>query len=87
MLRVIQDLQREMKELKKAEQDSGNYKKKHNGNGERKPRVWKKISKYCWSHGACANESVECIWKNAGRQDDATVGEKKAGVRSTVTDG
>ena len=79
ILRVIQYLEREMKELKKADQDSGNYEKKHGGNGERKPRVYRNTRKYCWSHGACAHKSVECIWKNLGHQDDATADEKKNG--------
>ena len=61
MIRVIQDLQREMKELKKAGgQGSSNYKKKHSGNGERKPWVCKNTNKYYWSHRACAHKSVEC---------------------------
>jgi len=63
--------------LKKAGQGSSNFKKKHGGNGERKQRVCKNTNKYCWSHGACAHESMYCSWKKPGHQDDATVGEKE----------
>jgi len=52
MLCVIQELQRDMKELKKAKQGLGEFRKKHGENGDRKQRVRKNTSKYCWSHGA-----------------------------------
>jgi len=68
-----------MKESKKTGKGSGNFKKKHGENGERKQQVCKNTSKYFWSHGVCTHESVECIWKKPGHQDDATVGEKKGG--------
>ena len=44
MLRVIKDLQREMKELKKMGQGTGNFTQR---NGVKKKRVRKKMTKYC----------------------------------------
>ena len=55
-----------MKELKKAGQGSGNFKKKHGGNGERKQRVCKNTNKYCWSHGHAHTKT----WSAAGRIQD-----------------
>ena len=62
-----------MKELKKAGQGAGNSAQK---NGDKKKRVRKNMTKYCWSHG---NDIVDYSWRKAGHQNDATVGEKKGG--------
>jgi len=74
MLRVIQDLQREIKELMKAGQGLGNYKKRHRGSGERKSRVWKNTSKYSETTGRTHMKAWNVAGKNSGHQDNATVG-------------
>ena len=74
---MIQELQKNTKELKKAGQVLGNFKQRHGGNGERKKCVHRNTSKYCWSHGECAHEGVDFNWKKPGHQDDANVGDKK----------
>ena len=56
MLRIITDLQQEMKEMKKAGQGAGNSTQK---NGDRKKRVRKNTTKYFWSHGLCAHDRVD----------------------------
>ena len=76
MLRVIKDLQQEMKEIKKSGQDAGNSTQK---NGDKKKRVRKSTTKYPWSHGSCAHDSVDYSWKKVVHQDDSTVVEKKGG--------
>ena len=37
------------------------------------------ISKYCWSHGACAHPSAECKAKRPGHIDSATFENKQGG--------
>jgi len=84
MIRVIKDLQREMKELKKAGQGAVNSAQK---NGDKKKRVRKNTTKYCWSHGC-----VRMIaWTAAGRRPVVKImqplDKRQVGVLSGVTDG
>jgi len=74
MLRIIKELHREMSEMKKVGQGAGVSTSK---NREKTKHVKKNTSKYCWRHGTCAHESVDCIWKKLGHQDKATVDKKK----------
>ena len=49
-----------------------------NGGG-RQTRHRRTVSKYCWTHGACAHEGKECKNKNPGHQDEATFANKMGG--------
>ena len=49
------------------------------GSGYRKR---KNISKYCWSHGACAHSSADCNNKKSGHKDEATFANKMGGVQN-----
>ena len=54
----------------------GNDGRNRGGGGYRKR---KNISKYCWTHGACAHGSRECSNKKAGHKDGATFSNKLGG--------
>ena len=42
-------------------------------------RPRRNTSKYCWSHGACAHEGVECTATKPGHKDSATFANKQGG--------
>ena len=67
-----------MKKQKKAWQGVGNLVQR---NGDKKKRIRKNTTKYCWSHGRCVHDSVDYSWEKACHQNDANVVEKKG--RST----
>ena len=46
-------------------------------NGERRQR--RDISKYCYTHGACAHTGTDCRAKTTGHQDAATFTNKMGG--------
>ena len=50
------------------------------GNNQRFTRT--NISKYCWSHGACAHGSSECNSKREGHKENATFENKQGGSTS-----
>jgi hypothetical protein len=49
----------------------------NSGNNQRFTRT--NISKYCWSHGACAHDSSDCNSKREGHKDGATFENKQGG--------
>ena len=47
--------------------------------GGRQSRHRHNVSKYCWSHGACAHDGKDCKNKKQGHQDGATFNNKMGG--------
>jgi hypothetical protein len=79
MLRLIQQMQKQIINLDvrnnrpPARRTPGG---RDNGNDR---CVRRNTSKYCWTHGACAHTSRECISKAEGHQDGATFTNKMGG--------
>ena len=46
---------------------------------QRKPNRRKNVSKYCWTHGACAHSSEECTNRKPGHVPTATFENKQGG--------
>ena len=55
--------------------------KMNTGNNQYRPGKKRKrtVSKYCWTHGACAHSSRECRSKATGHKDDATFENRMGG--------
>ena len=47
--------------------------------GGRPTRHRRTVSKYCWTHGACAHDGKECKNKSPGHHDGATFANKMGG--------
>ena len=48
-----------------------------------KMRPWRdKISKYCWSHGACNHDGKDCEFKAPGHKEEATKENKMGGSKA-----
>ena len=74
MEKMNETMQQQAEVLKNITNTSGGN--NNGGSGYRKRR---NISKYCWSHGACAHSSAECNNKKRGHQNDATFSNKMGG--------
>ena len=65
-----------LKDLSNQHVGKGN---RRGGGGNSGYRKRKNVSKYCWTHGACAHSSNECSNKKPGHQDNATFSNKLGG--------
>ena len=81
MFKVFMD--RVDERMKKQEQALSEITKQNknnpNGGGGSGYRKRKNITKYCWSHGACAHSSADCNNKKSGHKDEATFANKMEG--------
>ena len=81
ILRVLQELRTDMHNMRQSnptrnrERNNGPFKKTPDEAGLKRTN----ISKYCWTHGACAHGSAECPWKAPGHQASATFQTKMGG--------
>ncbi len=53
-----------------------------NGNNNNRRRCT--TNKYCWSHGACAHDGLECTNQKPGHISDATFQDRKGGSTNYV---
>ena len=85
ILRVLQELRTDMHNMRQSnsarnkernvQRNNGPFKKTPDEAGQKRTN----ISKYCWTHGACAHGSAECPWKAPGHQASATFENKMGG--------
>ena len=84
MLKLIKDLQLEVRNMKSNSNYNNGNKKEHNNNnnnGSNRRKRKRNNTKYCWTHGACAHDSKDCnpTTKANGHKDDATLANKMGG--------
>ena len=51
----------------------------HNNSYQQRPRTWRQLNKYCWTHSVCGHNSKACKAPNANHQKDATYSNRKGG--------
>ena len=89
LLRVLQQMQEQLTTLSNPNNGRTNGRTRNDNsqrsmnrdqrNQPRTPRSRSNISKYCWTHGACAHDSRDCNNKAPGHKDDATFANKLGG--------
>lgn len=84
MLKLIKDLQLEVRNMKSNSNYNNGNKNEHNNNnnnGSNRRKRKRNNTKYCWTHGACAHDSKDCKpnTKANGHKDDATLANKMGG--------
>jgi hypothetical protein len=80
MLKLIKDLQLEVRNMKSNNYSNNGY-NNNNNNGGNRSNGKRNRTKYCWTHGACAHDSKDCNpnTRAPGHQDDATMANKMGG--------
>jgi hypothetical protein len=86
MLRLIQQMQQQMANMHIDQgtpggrgTNGGRGNSGGRGPGNQTRRTRRNVSKYCWTHGACAHSSSECTSKADNHQDAATFANKMGG--------
>ena len=51
----------------------------HNNSYNNKPRSWRQLNKYCWTHGVCGHNSKVCKTPNPNHKQDATYTNRMGG--------
>jgi len=79
ILKLLKELTVELKQVKSSIPSSANQPTASTTG--REPRRYKRtnVSKYCWSHGACAHDGKSCNQKRQGHKDEATFTNRMGG--------
>ena len=80
MLRLIQDMQHQMAQLKAS--NGGNATPDNKNPHRSQFRHRRNLSSYCWTHGACSHQSKDCRNKRQGHKDEASFANKLGGSTS-----
>ena len=79
MEKMDKRMQRQEEVLRDLSNTGGGANKLRGNNSGGSYRKRRNISKYCWSHGACAHTSRECKNKRSGHKENATFSNKLGG--------
>ena len=79
MEKMDKRMQRQEEVLRVLSNNKGRPYKLTDNDGGGSYRKRRNISKYCWSHGACAHTSRECKNKRSGHKENATFSNKLGG--------
>ena len=79
MEKMDKRMQRQEEVLRNLSNNRGRPNKLTDNDGGGSYRKRRNISKYCWSHGACAHTSRDCNNKRSGHKDNASFSNKLGG--------
>lgn len=79
LLPLLTQLQTQLSQLVLQNPPRNHRNRNRNQNPTTEPRTRNDISKYCWSHGACAHNGSDCRNKKPGHKDNATFANKLGG--------
>jgi hypothetical protein len=78
LLKQIEEMQTLMTKMQSQISDNqGNNQRQHRGSNAQQRK--RNVSKYCWTHGACAHDGTECNQPAAGHKPNATFANKMGG--------
>ena len=60
-------------------QNSGHGTQQHYNNYHHRPRSWRQLNKYCWTHGVCGHNSKACKAHKPNHRQEATYSNRMGG--------